>query len=643
MMFQLPWTVFLLLLFCGLPYGLHTRDLPYVVKSSVTVPAGWSRIAAPPRTQIINIRIGLQQNQIEDVERHLLEVSDPSHPRYGQHLSAQEVNQLAQPSRVSVDAVTTWLRQHVPDAQKWAFSRERDWLSLSLSVGELEDLLQTEYGIFQHVDGEQHIRCLSWSLPAAVVDHIDVIEPTNVFIRPKAQSRYGGPPPPDWELEHRMPTFAELVDEDILERGHLDIPTREELSDAPSVQEACNRLAISTTCLSVLYGIWGYTQQVPDRNSIALVNFLGEVNNRSDIDLFLRRHHPAAAEAKAAYNFSTEIVADGDNRQSLLSPEDLDAHKGFEGALDAQTILGLSWPMPLTTYNVGSKPPFHATAGTVENTNEPYLTWLEYILAKDTLPNVISISYADDEKTVPPNYARRVCNEFAKLGARGVTVLVASGDWGVGEDAQCFSGSNPEETRFAPSFPASCPYVTSVGGTRLLEEQEIVGFDGRGSFVTGGGFSEIFDQPPYQREAVGTYIADLGDKHAGLYNAAGRGIPDISAMSYHYSVLYNGQAHLQDGTSGSAPTVASIIGMVNDALIAEGRPPLGFLNPWIYSRAHTGFRDVTWGSNRGCNTSGFPATTGWDAATGFGTPWFPALKKLALESKFRHTTPWYAI
>jgi tripeptidyl-peptidase-1 len=35
---------------------------------------------------------------------------------------------------------------------------------------------------------------------------------------------------------------------------------------------------------------------------------------------------------------------------------------------------------------------------------------------------------------------------------------------------------------------------------------------------------------------------------------------------------------------------------------------------------HTGFNDITSGSNPGCNTNGFPATKGWDPVTGFGSP-----------------------
>lgn len=72
--------------------------------------------------------------------------------------------------------------------------------------------------------------------------------------------------------------------------------------------------------------------------------------------------------------------------------------------------------------------------------------------------------------------------------------------------------------------------------------------------------------------------------------------------------------------SASAPTTASIISLVNDMLLAAGKPVLGFLNPWLYAGGSAAFTDITSGSASGCGTTGFPAQAGWDAVTGFGTP-----------------------
>lgn len=52
--------------------------------------------------------------------------------------------------------------------------------------------------------------------------------------------------------------------------------------------------------------------------------------------------------------------------------------------------------------------------------------------------SVISTSYGMNEADVTPAYAQRQCNEYAKLGMQGVTVLYASGDYGVaGIDDEC--------------------------------------------------------------------------------------------------------------------------------------------------------------------------------------------------------------
>lgn len=77
------------------------------------------------------------------------------------------------------------------------------------------------------------------------------------------------------------------------------------------------------------------------------------------------------------------------------------------------------------------RPPFRPMQSHRENSDEPYRAWLMYMKTKEDtyIPSVISISYADDEKSVSP--------EFAQLGARSVTVLVATGDDGVGKGDDC--------------------------------------------------------------------------------------------------------------------------------------------------------------------------------------------------------------
>ena len=106
---------------------------------------------------------------------------------------------------------------------------------------------------------------------------------------------------------------------------------------------------------------------------------------------------------------------------------------------------------------VDGSPPFDPSLSTPENTNEPYLDWVNWLLKQHSIPQVISTSYGDDEQTVPKSYAERVCKQFAAIGARGTSLLFSSGDNGVGsfEGSECLSNDGKNTTKFLPSFPAS--------------------------------------------------------------------------------------------------------------------------------------------------------------------------------------------
>ena len=131
------------------------------------------------------------------------------------------------------------------------------------------------------------------------------------------------------------------------------------------------------------------------------------------------------------------------------------------------------------------------------------------------------------------------CSLFAQLGARGVSIIFSSGDTGVGSACQSNDGTN--RTRFLPIFPASCPFVTSVGGTWHVEPEEAI-------YFSSGGFSDRFPRPAYQDDAVGTYLSNLGDIWKGLYNPQGRGFPDVAAQAYNFTFIDGGVEGRVGGT-----------------------------------------------------------------------------------------------
>ena len=121
---------------------------------------------------------------------------------------------------------------------------------------------------------------------------------------------------------------------------------------------------------------------------------------------------------------------------------------------------------------------------------------------------------------------------------------------------------------------------------------------------------------------MGKYLASakgLPSKSVG-YNASGRAYPDVSAQAVNFCVTPFGCGVA--GTSCASPTASGVFALLNDARLQAGKPPLGWLNPFIYQHADA-FNDVTTGSSGGgCSLEGggWPAAAGWDAVTGLGTP-----------------------
>lgn len=173
-----------------------------------------------------------------------------------------------------------------------------------------------------------------------------------------------------------------------------------------------------------------------------------------------------------------------------------------------------------------------------------------------------------------------------------------------------------------------------MGGSALppngsVTDKEVVA----SKFAPGGGFSDKFALPSYQADAVAKYYAN----HAPAYNSSqynntqqARGYPDVTLMAQDYITGLDGEFVAFTGTSASTPTFGAMITLINGERIKQGRGPVGFVNPVLYSHPEI-FNDVTEGHTSGCGTDGFKAVEGWDAASGLGTPNFDKLKKVFMD------------
>jgi len=219
-------------------------------------------------------------------------------------------------------------------------------------------------------------------------------------------------------------------------------------------------------------------------------------------------------------------------------------------------------------------------------------------------PSVISISWGGPESSWTPQSLTSYDEAFQSAAALGVTVIVASGDNGSSDGVH--GGGNHVD------FPASSPHVLGAGGTRIAAangkiDAEAVWNDGANGGAGGGGVSKVFAVPSWQQ---GLKTTTTGGGKKALTK---RGVPDISGDAdpeSGYIVRVDGSNAVIGGTSAVAPLWAGLIAIIN----AQNGKPVGFANPILYQNPKA-MNDVTQGDN-----GNFQATSGWDAATGLGSP-----------------------
>lgn len=219
-------------------------------------------------------------------------------------------------------------------------------------------------------------------------------------------------------------------------------------------------------------------------------------------------------------------------------------------------------------------------------------------------PSVISISWGSAEANWTGQGLAAMNTAFRDAALLNVTVLAASGD--------NLATDGIADGRAHTDFPASSPFVIGCGGTvidvngDMITSENVWNSHGSG---TGGGVSDKFPMPAYQRNAN---IPKSVNDHK-----VRRGVPDIAGDAdprSGYSVVVGGVGGTIGGTSAVAPLFAGFFALVNEAC---GRPA-GFALPLLYGSA-AAFRPVVSGNNRDGGI-GYDAGSGWDACTGLGVP-----------------------
>jgi len=240
-------------------------------------------------------------------------------------------------------------------------------------------------------------------------------------------------------------------------------------------------------------------------------------------------------------------------------------------------------------------------------------------IVTDHKAHIVSISWGLCEAYSGAAELQTLDNIFKQGASQGISFFAASGDSGAYD---CGDGT------LGVDSPASDPYITGVGGTNLQLNAGAYGSESVWSNPNdtqrspngaggGGGISNTFAQPSWQTGP-------------GVQNG-NREVPDVSADAdpatgyATYCTVTNAGCPSTGwitvgGTSAAAPLWAGSMALINQYLQAQGKAAVGYANPALYGlfkaqQQSPAFHDVTNGNNLH-----YTATTGYDMASGIGTP-----------------------
>src|SRR6266702_690668 len=411
------------------------------------VPANWECLGFPSAGTTIDLRIALKSHHENALIDALYEVSDTgnakhvlstnlcSHPyscalllrcRYGAHLSKEQVAELVAPHPDTLELINSWLTYYGVSSSSISRTHGGSWLTVSgVAVSQANELLGASYQLYRHAwTNNTILRTVRYALPAALHAHVQTVAPTTHFastrmVQQTPRSHSGGAAASPGKAASGEP---------------VNVLSRRDLRVTPLLVRS-------------LYGTAKYVPASTGQNTLGITGYHGQYASPSDLSIFMNRYRSDGVGA----TFTVEQVNGGGNDPT---------NPGIEANLNIQYTQAMAYPIQQVFYSTGGLPPFIPDSNVPTNTNEPYLDWLNYVLGLETIPPTITTSYCSDEQTVPRDYVTTVCNRFARLGARGVSVLFASGDNGVG-GGDCMANDGSGKVQFLPIFPASCTFCLS--------------------------------------------------------------------------------------------------------------------------------------------------------------------------------------
>jgi tripeptidyl-peptidase-1 len=528
---------------------------------------GWDNVGTPEAGATHKVLFSLKAlpEKLEALERNFWELSNPKHPRYGQYFNHEQLAELIGAPQTTIDGVMSYLASFGIQGKLRA---TRDHIEAEAPVQTLEKVFNTKLSLFER-NGHRIIRASAYYYLPSAVQGVAVVSGLLDF--------------PNYKEPRIMPEKEQAPG-----------------TAAPSWTNYCNGTTTSTTvCSSKItpqviaqkYSISNMGQAMNAKSNMGVAEFQTQYYDPNDLSGFATQCNLPPI---------TVIDKNGGNKPSVCQ-----AGGCVEAELDLEYIHGVAGNYPLADYFL---------------LQYSLLDWVNQIIADTNTIWVHSVSYGNDEvQQTSTSYMQQCSTQFQAAGVMGISIMFASGDQGV------WGRTGPNPNTFNPDFPAASPYITAVGGTDFQTTSPNITSTEVCCRDSGGGFSTFFVMPSYQTAKVQNYLTTAASTlpASHFYNASNRAYPDVSAnfgLEVSYCMYEASKWVGVAGTSASSPVFTSAIVNLNNMQRNAGKPPLGFLNQWLYGLPTTAFTDIIGGQNNEGTGTGFTATAGWDPCTGLGTP-----------------------
>jgi subtilase family serine protease len=574
--------------------------------------------AADPQANV-GFRVYLGWNNASAAEALAQAVSDPKSPSYGHYLSAAQFRQQFAPSQAEVLAVQSWLR-----SQGFGIvytPQNNHYVSAQGTVSQAEAAFGVKFDMYK-VNGKT-VRSPSGnvSVPsslASIVTGVIGLDDSAVFVQPNMIKDA----PPSAGFRNAPPLsdyWAQDVSPYAYPNGFTDVSN-----------PATASWSVKGYTPAQIKGAYGVPNDLNGAGqTVAVIDAYASPTILSDVNQWsTNRGLPTMSPSQLV-----QVVPPGIYRMPNNPAQGPSGWYGEE-TLDVEAVHGMA-PAAKIVF-VGAP-----------NNYQDLDAAMNYVVDRQ-VAQIVTNSYGFPTELLPPGYVKPFNDTLIQAAAEGIGVYFSSGDYG--DDSALYGFATPE-------WPASSPWVTAVGGTSLA-----VGANNNRVFETGwgtanyscnsttlvctrtgwlygagGGVSQIFAEPSYQ-------------KNAGL-NLTGRGVPDVAALADPQTGFLVGQTqtfpngtyydeYRIGGTSLASPIFAGLMALLDQK---DGMHH-GFANPLFYENPGAFFdvtsvktavarRNFNNGVDASNGTSDFLRTfddysgstsqhtnPGWDNVTGLGTP-----------------------